>query len=254
MRYPAAFSSLLLLPLAFPAAAMVGNAPVADPALARHIVMIVGSGGNFCTATAIARDLVFTAAHCLHAGADYKVLVNDAAGAPQFADVVRVARHPQFSQDTFLNHRATADVALIKLARPLAAAVVPATLGDPAAVAPGDRLTIAGFGLSVPGDGRSGGVARAATLTVTGQPGLLQIRLFDPATRGERPGLGACTGDSGAPLFALPAGRPAVIGVVSWTTGPQLSDGCGGLTGVTPLARYKDWVVKAARDMGSPLP
>jgi hypothetical protein len=45
-----------------------------------------------------------------------------------------------------------------------------------------------------------------------------------------------------------------VIGVVSWTTGPQLSDGCGGLTGVTPLARYKDWVVKAARDMGSPLP
>ena len=40
-----------------------------------------------------------------------------------------------------------------------------------------------------------------ATLAVTGKPGSLQIRLFDPATRNKRPGLGGCTGDSGAPAF-----------------------------------------------------
>ena len=36
--------------------------------------MLVGSRGNFCTGTAIARDLVLTAAHCVLPGADYKLV------------------------------------------------------------------------------------------------------------------------------------------------------------------------------------
>jgi hypothetical protein len=32
-----------------------------------------------------------------------------------------------------------------------------------------------------------------------------------------------------------------------------LSEGCGGLTGVTPLARYRSWLVEQAGKMGSPL-
>jgi secreted trypsin-like serine protease len=87
----------------------------------------------------------------------------------------------------------------------------------------------------------------------TGQPGTLQIRLADPATNGERGGLGACTGDSGAPVFREIGGALAVVGVVSWSTGPALSDGCGGLTGVTPLTRYRAWIVEQARKMGAPL-
>ena len=100
---------------------------------------------------------------------------------------------------------------------------------------------------------RTGGTVRAATLVATGEPGTLQIRLVDPATKGERAGLGACTGDSGAPAFRDLGGALAVIGVVSWSTGPNLSDGCGGLTGVTPLARYRGWIVEQAGKMGSPL-
>jgi hypothetical protein len=42
-----------------------------------------------------------------------------------------------------------------------------------------------------------------------------------------------------------------VIGVVSWSTGPQLSAGCGGLTGVTPLTRYRTWIVDTAAKMGA---
>jgi secreted trypsin-like serine protease len=94
---------------------------------------------------------------------------------------------------------------------------------------------------------------RAATLVVTGQPGTLQIRLYDPNTKGESPGLGACTGDSGAPVFRGSGGGLAVIGVVSWSTGPKLTGGCGGLTGVTPLLRYRPWILDAARALGSPL-
>ena len=79
------------------------------------------------------------------------------------------------------------------------------------------------------------------------------MRLVDPATKGERAGLGACTGDSGAPAFEETGASAAVIGIVSWTTGPGGSDGCGGLTGLTPLVLYRDWIVTTARQLGSPV-
>jgi secreted trypsin-like serine protease len=82
----------------------------------------------------------------------------------------------------------------------------------------------------------------------------LQLRLVDAATGGTRPGQGACTGDSGAPVYQETALGLAVIGVVSWSTGPNGDGGCGGLTGVTPLELYRSWIEEQARKLGSPLP
>ncbi|MGB7079089.1 MAG: trypsin-like serine protease, partial [Xanthobacteraceae bacterium] len=107
--------------------------------------------------------------------------------------------------------------------------------------------------VTVRGDGRTGGTVRAAALVVTGQPGPLQIRLYDPRTRDESAGLGACAGDSGAPAFRDTNGSLTIVGVVSWSTGPKLLAGCGGLTGITPLVRYRIWIVDTARALGSPL-
>jgi hypothetical protein len=231
--------------------AMVGGAPPADLTIARHVVLLVGSRGNSCSGVAVARDLVLTAAHCVPPGAAYKLVTFDAAHEPQFRDVATVVRHPQFDLATLLAHRATADVALLKLAAALPPAFAPAPLARAdRVVAVGDEFIVVGYGVTVRGDGRTGGTARAARLVATGQPGTLQIRLFDPVTKGERAGLGACTADSGAPAFETDE-RHAVIGVASWTTGPQLTDGCGGLTGVTPLARYRAWIVETAGKMGS---
>ena len=100
-----------------PAAAMVGGAaPAGD--FARAAVMIVGSRGNFCTGTLIARDLVLTAAHCVPPGADTSSCNLTRNSNRACATSPRIERHPQFSQQAFDNHRATADVALIKLAAP----------------------------------------------------------------------------------------------------------------------------------------
>jgi secreted trypsin-like serine protease len=247
---------LAALALAFapcpPAAAMVGGATPAPPAIARHVVLIVGSGGTFCTGVAIARDLVLTAAHCTLPGADYKLMEFDATHQPLLRDVSRISSHPQFDLKSLLAHRATADVAVLKLAEPLGAAFAPAPLAPPAdPVAPGDAFTVAGYGVAVRGDGKSSGTLRAATLVATGHPGALQIRLVDRAANDERASLGACTGDSGAPVFAAAGERLAVVGVVSWSTGPNLVAGCGGLTGVTPLARYRDWIVETAGRLGA---
>jgi secreted trypsin-like serine protease len=227
---------------------MVGGAAPAASGVGRSIVIIAGARGNVCTGTALARDLVLTAAHCVTPASTYTVF--PAKGAAPIA-TRGISVHPRYEPQSYANSRATADVALIRLATALPAGIVAAELNRAASpVAVGEQFVIAGFGTTAPSSDAGLGVPRTATLVVTGQPGVLQIRLYDPATKGERPGLGACTGDSGGPAFR--DGR--VAGVVSWSTGPKLTIGCGGLTGVTPLVRYRDWLVQAAGKLGSPLP
>src|SRR5262249_62210871 len=114
-RSLAALATLALLLASLPAAAMVGGAPPAAPAIARHVVLIVGSRGTFCTGVAIARDLVLTAAHCTLPGAEHKLMEFDAAHQPVLKDVSDIARHPQFEPKTLPAHRATADASLTRL-------------------------------------------------------------------------------------------------------------------------------------------
>jgi hypothetical protein len=252
----AAFSTLATTigPAIAPGLAMVGGSQPAADGIGRSVVMILGSYGTACTATAIAHDLLLTAAHCVQPGADYKLVASEPGREPVLKDIARIERDPQFDLKRLLGHLATADVALLKLAQPLPARIPPVRIGGATeAVAVGDTLVVAGYGVTVRGDGRTGGTVRAATLVTTGVPGTLQIRLFDPSTKGQSAGLGACAGDSGAPAFRDDNGSLSIIGVVSWSTGPNLTAGCGGLTGITPLVRYRPWIVDTARGLGSPL-
>jgi hypothetical protein len=242
-------ASVLSMVLNGSAFAIVGASKEILDANKQPEVMIVGDRGNFCTGTLIAQDVVLTAAHCVLPGANYMLLGFAQDKTPALKPFTSIARHPQFKLQTLLAHRATADVAVLKLEVPLA--VQPAaSLRYAPRVAVGDRFVLHGYGVAVRGDGGSGGKLRSAVLAATGQPGNLQLRLVDPATAGTRPGLGACTGDSGAPVYEVRAGKLAIYGVVSWSTGPNGEGGCGGLTGVTPLELYWAWVIEAAKKMG----
>jgi secreted trypsin-like serine protease len=244
---PRVLSALLCLMLCAPALALTGNAPPAVGFAARPIVMIVDARGDLCTGTALANDLVLTAAHCVTALIDYQVKTYQ-TGQP--IKVATIVRHPRFDAASYAISRATADLALLKLAIPLPDIVMPARLAPPRRVAAGETLTISGFGVTLSGTARGLGIPRMAALTVTGKPGSLQIRLYDAAARGQRIGLGGCTGDSGAPVFD--GQTDSIIGIVSWSTAPGDEEGCGGLTGVTPLMLYRDWIVQTARNLSSP--
>src|SRR5437868_3027802 len=123
------FTGIALLAVA-PAYAIVGGgAPSAD-GVARSVVTIVGSRGNFCTGAMIAPKIVLTAAHCVQPGADYKIVDYGADRQPSLQDVKAVAIHPGFNMQTMLAHRATADVALLQLDAP-AKGKAPAVLGAP---------------------------------------------------------------------------------------------------------------------------
>ena len=236
-----------------PAHAIVGGAPISSNGIARSIVTIVGSRGNFCSGALIAPRLVLTVGHCVQPGADYRIVEYAADSKPSLQAIRRVAVHPGFNMQTMLAHRATADVALLELeAAP--ANKEPSALGVPQLpISPGGKFTIAGVGVTVPGDGKSSGKIRTAPLVATGRPGTLQIRLVDPVGQGGQAGLGACTGDSGGPVFEDQQSGPVIIGIISWSTGPNGGAGCGGLTGVTPLTLYRDWVLQTARQWGHAL-
>lgn len=253
-RFAVFVMTLMLTPavlVAPPALAMVGDAPAGDGAIARSVVTIVGSRGNFCSGALIAPDIVLTAAHCVQPGADYKIVRYDAQRQPLLMSIRRVIIHPQFTMAAIAQNRASADVALLQLAEPLDGEPT-APLGAPIEpIVAGRTYGVAGIGVTRRGDGKSGGVVRAATLVSTSQPGRLQIRLVDPATNNTRDGLGACTGDSGGPAYEDQNGRAVMVGVVSWSTAPNNAVGCGGLTGVTPLSLYRDWIVTTARGWGA---
>lgn len=224
---------------------LVGGARLASGDLARPVVGIVGERGSFCTATAIARDVLLTAGHCMQPGATYKVQYEDKDGSRRFSDIVDWKRPSQF---IVMTAGPVADLALLKIAKPLPADIGVAALDlRHPPIWPGDRFTVVGEGITLPGL-RETGVNRVATLVATAPFTNQQFRLIDAS--GSRNTKGACAGDSGAPVFQEHSnGTEVVVGVVSWATGPNNTKGCGGITGATLLSAYRRWIEKTANDL-----
>ena len=116
------------------------------------IVMVVDARGDLCTGTALARDLVLTAAHCVARAerlrgeglpdrrADPRAL-GRAAPALRSRAATPPAAPPPTSRSSSSRHR-------------LPDIVVPAALAAPRRVKVGETLTIAGFGTVAAGTAR----------------------------------------------------------------------------------------------------
>jgi hypothetical protein len=239
-----AFCSLLLLHGR--AQGLVGGAPLATGEIARSVIGIVGPNEFFCTATAIAHNLVLTAGHCTRSGPNYKVRYKDKDGSWSFSDIADWQRPPQFDEGP--KKPVTADVALLKLASPLPADIGIAALGLSAPpIWPGDHFTVIGGGVALKGL-RETGVNRVANLVATGPFNNLQIRLIDSS--GNQITIGACFGDSGSPVFQAQTDGTKVIAVVSWAGSDTKIKDCGGVTGATLLSPFRQWIEQTVRKLG----
>ena len=89
-------------------------------------------------------------------GARHLVVAPDAARRPRMSRVESFERHPEFDLETALAHRETPDVALLKLAAPMPSSSPAEMMSDAPKLAPGDFLTVAGYGVTERGNGKSG--------------------------------------------------------------------------------------------------
>ena len=230
---------LATLALATPARAIVGGGP-AEPGLAAETAMIVSTRGATCTGVVLGPNVLLTAAHCVQPAADYAVVVFE-ADTPRLIPIDRKAVHPSFDPNSFETRRPTPDLALVRLSETLPASFRPAALTGEVALPPKrTAFTVAGYGVTKDGDGKSAGTLRAVTLPSIGTTGGIMVRLSDGAAKG------GCTGDSGGPVLI----DGVVAGIIGWSTAAGGARGCGGVTGATLIGPQRAWIDATLRGIG----
>ena len=230
----------LAAPLAS-ARALVGAEP--DGRFANRVAMVLIRGGDkagFCTGLVLSPRVLLTAAHCLRPFRDMAVHYRDAAGTPVIIPVDAAIAHPLYRADAIKARVESIDLALIRTARPLNSRFAAAAIGGGGPPAIGASAIVSGFGAAREGDWSSGGQLRSVTLAVREPASTVLIWAADPTGRAA----GACSGDSGAPIWS--ADGSAAIAIVAWAQAPH-GRGCGGLTQGPLLAPLKGWIEETER-------
>lgn len=221
----------------------------------------------FCSGTLIAKDLVVTAAHCLDLPLEkgtQQVLVKmiDLSGGPARASpapsviIPGEARpHEFFGQATTPEY--AYDLALVRLAQPAPSYMRPVPIADPARVAIGQKVVLAGYGLVLPRGSRntqhnsgvlykvSTKISRVFSLESSDERGLDPnkdkfvgvIEFRSPDGRS-----GGCRGDSGGPMFAEGSGGLELLGAT--VGGPGICSSSGFYTNLT---LFKSWIEQTKR-------
>ena len=216
-----------------PALAIVGPARDGDGYSDRVVMVLARRGArqSVCSGVALGPRLVLTAAHCLESVADTLVAIRrDGRTAPVV--VAAVARHPRYDPNAPRDRRISIDLGLVETATPLDGFKFAEIAAERPAL--GQPVTVAGFGVTREGGPPSDGHIRAADLVVAAPLSYVTLWAKDP----QASGLGACHGDSGAPIYVAD-GR--VAAVVAWTNGFK-GHGCGAITQGPLVAPERAWI------------
>lgn len=211
-----------------PAHAIVG---ASEPAAMAGGVMVLAAGpgrGGFCSGVALGSRVVLTAAHCVAAPHTTRVHYRDASGAPVLIEAARIARHPRYRANAIAARAPSVDLALIETREDLPDALSPAAIAE-GPRATGARVEVAGFGVTREGRPETSGRFRSATLSLRGPLSNLLLWLDGDA--------GACTGDSGGPVFA----DGALVALTAFAEGAG-GKACGKLTQAVRLAPHRGWI------------
>lgn len=224
----------ILLPLLLaaavqtPARAIVGDSA---PAAQRGGVMVLSAGGGragFCSGVALGPHIVLTAAHCVSAPSATRVHYRDASGASVLVEATQVERHPRYRANAVAARAPSVDLALVSTRTPLPESLSASQIGEgPQAV--GDNVVVAGFGVMREGRAETSGQWRAAAMRLRAPLSHLLLWLEGAG--------GACTGDSGGPVFV----GSSLVAIVAFAEGAG-AKACGKLTQAVRLAPHRAWI------------
>jgi secreted trypsin-like serine protease len=223
--------------------ALVGISQTGGPALA-HTVVVVRNHGNtagVCSGVVLSPRIILTAAHCVKPATYIGVLVSPNSQEPIFAQSVSV--HPRYVAGAERKRVVSIDLAMIRLEKSLPPQFRPVALETNPLVRLDQEFSIAGFGLREE-NGASATELRHGRL-VTRSP-LSNILLW--ATDPNRSGFGACTGDSGGPIFD--AGVTKLVAITVWSAGAGVRK-CGDLTQGVLVAPQRAWIDKIMQQWGA---
>jgi len=221
----------VLLSLPHPASAIVGRS--ADGAKWQsQVVMVLSRSGNqagFCSGVVLTRTIVVTAAHCVSNASETRVYL---PGQP-LIPLRRIARHPGFHADAPRTRSRSIDLALIETAEALPAEYTAPAVANRLRYELGTKFEIAGFGVAHEDDAKTSGTLRAGHVTLRAPLSSVLLWLEEPQHE-----TGACTGDSGAPVFTED-GKLAAIVAFAEGSGSRL---CGKLTQSVLIAPQRGWI------------
>jgi hypothetical protein len=221
----------VLLSLPHRASAIVGRS-VDGAKWQSQVVMVLSRSGKqagFCSGVVLTRTIVLSAAHCISNASDTRVYL---PGQP-LIPLRRIARHPGFHADAPRTRSRSIDLALIETAEALPAEFIAPAFAATQRYEAGTSFEIAGFGVAREDDAKTSGTLRAGHVTLRAPLSSVLLWLEDSHHE-----TGACTGDSGGPVFTED-GKLAAIVAFAEGSGSRL---CGKLTQAVLIAPEQAWI------------
>lgn len=216
---------------------------LARSTVALSIPKLLKKNRSFCSGSIIAEDMILTAAHCLFKSYDtrFKKYTDDmlsilfttdlSKGYEERKASAQILYKPYVPEAVSIDPTAIAgDIALIKFEGGLPEGFEPVEV---AKASPPDRFTavVAGFGSKGRAASKNNGVLHSVSLDVTYNPSykVLESREFLK---------GACTGDSGGPLYADRDGKWIQVGITS--AGSSTFGFCNGKNAFTSVSDFAE--------------